>query len=64
MNIEAERSRRGLSKSEMSDKMGVSRRTYGRWITEQSDVPSSILIKMAKEFGVSVDYLLQGAEGR
>lgn len=62
-SIEAERARAQLSKEELAEKLKISTRTYYNWVNEETDVPSSYLVKMAKLFGVSIDYLLAGAEG-
>lgn len=57
MNIEAERSRRGLTKSQMSKAIGVSVNTYSSYL-KGSAIPSDKLTMMADLFGVSCDYLL------
>ena len=62
-NIEAERVRRRWSKEELASKLGVSLKTYYNWVNEDTDVPSSALIKMSEMFGTSVDYLLEGMTG-
>ncbi len=56
-NIEAERARHGLSKSEIASKLGVSVKTYHNY-THGSPIPSSKLILMSSLFGCSIDYLL------
>lgn len=58
-NIEAERVRNGYAKEELAKKMGVSMRTYYNWINEETDIPSSALIKMSKLFHVDINYLLE-----
>ncbi len=45
-NIEAERVRNGFSKEQVSKKLGVSTRTYYNWINEETDIPSTSLLKM------------------
>lgn len=62
-SIEAERVRKRFSKEELARRLNISTRTYYNWITEETDVPSSMLIKMSKIFGTSIDYLLEGAKG-
>ena len=57
MNIEAERSRRGLTKSQMSKAIGVSVNTYSSYL-KGAAIPSDKLMIMADMFGVSCDYLL------
>ena len=62
-NIEVERVRQRLKKEELADRLGVSLKTYYNWVNEETDVPSSALIKMSEMFGVDVGYLLVGATG-
>lgn len=62
-SIEAERVRKGLTKEELAKMLNVSTKTYYNWINEETDVPSSALLRMAKMFGTDVDYLLIGASG-
>ena len=62
-NIEAERVRKGWTKEETAKKLGVSLKTYYNWINEETDVPSSALLRMSQIFGTKVDYLLIGASG-
>ena len=57
-NIEAERVRKGYTKEMLASKLEISQKTYYNWINEDTDIPSSALIKMSKLFHVSVDYLL------
>ena len=57
-NIEAERVRKRMTKEGLSQELGISVKTYYNWINEETDVPSSALIKMSKMFGVDIDYLL------
>ncbi len=59
-NIEAERVRNQFSKEELAKRLGVSVKTYYNWINEDTDVPSSALIKMSNIFSTDVDYLLKG----
>ena len=60
-SIEAERVRKGLTKEELAKKLGVSVKTYYNWVNEETDVPSSALLRMSKMFGTDIDYLLIGA---
>lgn len=62
-SIEAERVRKGLTKKELAKKLGISTKTYYNWVYEETDVPSSALLRMSKMFGTDVDYLLIGASG-
>lgn len=62
LNIEAERARRGLSKEDTANRLGVSVKTYYNWINSETDIPGSALLKMAKLFGTSIEYLLEEKE--
>lgn len=62
-NIEAERVRNGFSKAQVSKKLGVSTRTYYNWINEETDIPSTSLLKMGLLFGVDIGYLMEGCTG-
>lgn len=57
MNIEAERGRHGLTKTELSDKLDISINTYNSYL-KGAAIPSSKLVMMADMFDVSCDYLL------
>lgn len=61
MNIEAERARLGLSKEELSRKLGISSKTYSKYIGG-SPISSDVLVKMADLFCCSIDYLLGRSE--
>lgn len=61
-NIEAERVRKGMTKDQIAQALGVSRKTYWNWINERQSIPSSHLIRMAQFFAVSVDYLLSNPD--
>lgn len=56
-NIEAERSRLGLTRTALSKKLGVSVETYRKYVNG-SPIPSDKLIIMRSLFNCSVDYLL------
>lgn len=58
-NIEAERVRNGLTKERLAKKLGVSLKTYYNWVNGENDISSSALLKMAKLFEVSIEYLLE-----
>lgn len=62
-SIEAERVRNRLTKEELAKRLGVSPKTYYNWINEDTDVPSSALLRMSKLFGTDIDYLLKGCSG-
>ena len=57
-NIEAERARRGLTKSELAKRLNISDSTLKNWMCGKTEIPSSKIIELAKLFGTSTDYLL------
>lgn len=62
-NIEAERTRKKMTKNELANELGISLKTYYNWVNKEMDIPSSALMKMAKFFGTDIDYLLEGCDG-
>lgn len=58
MNIEAERGRAGMSRTEFSKNLGVSMTTYKRYVDGDSPIPSDTLLRMTKLLDCSADYLL------
>ncbi len=60
-NIEAERGRNGLTKTELAKILEVSLPTYNGYI-EGTSIPSAKLIMLADLFNVSCDYLLGRTE--
>lgn len=60
-NINAERSRNGLTLEDLAKLLGVTRKTVYNWIT-RGNIPQAALEKMADTFCCSVDYLLDTKE--
>ncbi len=56
--IRALREDRDLKQKEIAQLLQVSQGTYSRYESGYLDIPSSVLIKLASFYGVSVDYLL------
>lgn len=56
-NIDAERARIGLTQEELSQRLGITRKTYYNWISS-GRIPQKKLELMSELFGVSIDYLL------
>lgn len=56
--IEAERIKRGLSKEEFAQKMGVSKRTVQNWQNGVTQIPLSKVLELTKLWQCSADYLL------
>lgn len=57
-NIEAERGRRGMSKTSLASELGVTRDTFAKWQAGKTPIPASAVVKMAKLFDCTADYLL------
>lgn len=57
-NINAERSRMGLTIGEFAEVLGVSRKTIYNWMAH-GNIPQSKLERMADLFHCSIDYLLE-----
>lgn len=47
-----------LSQEEFAKILGMSQTGYSKYETGENDVPTQILIKMAKHYKTSVDYIL------
>lgn len=62
-NIEAERVRKGMSKENLADELGISLKTYYNWLNGLTAIPSTALKKMSIIFGVGIGYLLEEKEG-
>ena len=56
-NIEAERTRKGMSQSDLAKLLGVERKTYYNWLTK-GNIPAPVVMKLADVFQCSMDYLL------
>ena len=56
-NIRAECARNGMSIEELSEKLGIERKTFYNW-ENKKDFPVSCLIKMADIFHVTTDVIL------
>ncbi|MGY4105796.1 helix-turn-helix domain-containing protein [Ignavigranum ruoffiae] len=52
------RTDKNLSQAEFSKCIGVSQSTVGLWETDQRNIPTQTLVKVADFFNVSTDYLL------
>lgn len=56
-NIRAECARNRWSVEELTDKLGIERKTFYNWEKKQ-DFPVSALVQMAELFGITTDELL------
>lgn len=57
-NIKAEMARSGITKQSLAEYLGISSTTIRNWFNGKSEIPSGALVKMAKMWDVSADYLL------
>lgn len=62
-NIEAERARHQLTKTDVARELGVSERTYYNYL-RGTPIPGPALVILAKLFGTTTDYLLGLTEYR
>ena len=47
-----------LTQTKLAKILGMSQTGYSKYETGENDIPTTILIKLSKFYGVSVDYLL------
>lgn len=47
-----------LKQRELADILGCSQRVYSNYERGDLDIPTEVLIKLARYYGVSVDYIL------
>ena len=59
-NIEAERVRARLSRSQLAERIGVKRDTYNAWIDGIYPIPANFLRKIVFILNCNADYLLAG----
>lgn len=63
-NIASERTKLGLSREELGERMGVSGEVVRNWEEDKSDIKASRLRMLAGIFNCSVDYLMGRCEDR
>ncbi len=51
-------SRRNLNQTKAARLLGMSQTGYSKYETRENDIPSRVLIKLARFYNASVDYLL------
>ena len=49
---------RGLNQTAVAKMLGMSQTGYSKYETGENDIPTTILIKLARYYNTSVDYLL------
>ncbi len=50
---------RGWTQADVAAKLDMSQTGYSKYETGENDIPTAILIKLAKLYGTTVDYLLE-----
>lgn len=56
--IRALREDKDMTQTEIAKLLGMSQTGYSKYETGENDIPTAVLIKLAKFHGTSVDYLL------
>ena len=54
----------GLNQTKVAQHLGMSQTGYSKYETGENDVPTAILIKLARFYNTSVDYLLGETDER
>lgn len=49
---------RDMNQTEIARLLGMSQTGYSKYETGENDIPTAVLIKLAKFYGTSIDYLL------
>lgn len=60
-NIEKERQRKGMLRSDVARRLNVSRDTYGDWQEGRFPIPANHVFQLSAILGCSSDYLMSGA---
>ncbi len=47
-----------LNQTKVAEKLGMSQTGYSKYETGENDIPTSVLIKLARLYNTSIDYLL------
>lgn len=55
---------RDLNQTQVAKMLGMSQTGYSKYETGENDVPSAILIKLARFYNTSVDYILGETDQR
>ena len=61
-NIKSLRKKRGLTQEEVADKIGATKITISRYESNQRKIGGENLVKLAKLFNVTPEYILSGNE--
>ena len=55
---------RDLTQKQIAQMLGMSQTGYSKYETGENDIPTAILIKLARFYNTSVDYLLGETDNR
>ena len=58
MRIRDLREDRDLTQTQVAQMLSMSQTGYSKYETGENDIPTIVLIKLAKYYGTSIDYLL------
>ena len=58
MRLRDLREDRDLTQTQVANMLGMSQTGYSKYETGENDVPTAVLIKLARFYGTSIDYLL------
>lgn len=53
---------RDITQTQIAAYLGIDQRTYSNYETGKREIPVHLLVKLAKYYGVSLDYLVESAE--
>lgn len=57
-NMEAERERHKMSREYVAEVLEVSVSAYEEWLVGKTEIPGTVIVRLARLWGVSSDYLL------
>ena len=49
---------RDMNQTQIAKMLGMSQTGYSKYETGENDIPTAILIKLSRYYGVSIDYIL------
>lgn len=55
---------RDLNQTQIAKMLGMSQTGYSKYETGENDIPTQVLIKLARFYNISIDYLLGETDSR
>ena len=55
---------RDLNQTQVAKMLGMSQTGYSKYETGENDIPTAVIIKLARFYGTSIDYLLGETDNR